>query len=101
MSKPVNVEKLADKVATKLGGVKTPAKGDGYKILIPNKKNDITVRVMKGGGRRSQPYYRVSMEKGGSVDKAGNFSAERLYTHIEMNAESLADIIVIVSKIKG
>lgn len=95
------IEKLAQDVAKQLGGKISPAKGEGHIIKIPNAKNEITIRIMEGGGKRSEPYYRISKEIGGSVDAAGKNCNNRLLTHLELNSNSYAEIMEIISKIRG
>ncbi len=94
------ISKLAKEVAKKIGGVKTPAKGDGYSIQVPNGNHPIKIRIMEKGGERSTPYCRISIENRGTVTRTGEYSSDPLLTHLDLHKNSLDEIINVIKILK-
>ncbi|WP_066149133.1 RHS repeat-associated core domain-containing protein [Anoxybacillus sp. P3H1B] len=91
--------RLAKKVAKKHGGTLERAKGNGWKVSIPDGKHSYRVRVMNAGsGNRKKAYYRISHSKYGSFDRYGNKSSDRSYTHINLSRKSYKEISRILNK---
>ena len=91
--------RLAKKVAKKHGGTLERAKGNGWKVSIPDGKHSYRVRVMNAGsGNRKKAYYRISHSKYGSFDRYGNKSSDRLHTHINLSRKSYKEISRILNK---
>ncbi|GEM_PF-3362687 len=82
------------------GKVKTARNGKGKVITIPNKRQEIVVRLMEGGsGGRSEAYWRMSVG-GKSINRAGNYSRNAAETHITLQESSPATIISLIKKFK-
>ena len=91
--------RTAKKVAKKNGGTVSRAKGNGWKVKVPDKKDTFTIRFMnKGSGGKSKPYYRASHTRWGSFDRYGNRTSDRGKTHINLNRKSHRDISNIIRK---
>ncbi|MFJ7408684.1 MULTISPECIES: SAR2788 family putative toxin [unclassified Lysinibacillus] len=82
------------------GTVKTAKNNKGKVITIPNKKQEIVVRLMEDeSGVRSDPYWRMSVGSK-SIDINGNFESKKEKTHIKLDESSPATIIKLIKKFK-
>ncbi|WP_260447876.1 RHS repeat-associated core domain-containing protein, partial [Listeria rocourtiae] len=91
----------AKKVQKSVGGSLSRAKsGKGWRLhtKVSNNKT-VTTRFMNGGsGRRKKPYYRISHQDKGSVDRYGNYSNNRDVTHINLKRGSHRNISKIIKR---
>ncbi len=91
----------AKKVQKAVGGALSKAKsGKGWRLhtRVSNNKT-VTTRFMNGGsGRRKKPYYRISHQDKGSVDRYGNYSNNRDVTHINLRRGSHRNISKIIKR---
>jgi len=83
------------------GGVVKDAKnGKGKVITIPNKKQEIVIRLMEAGsGGRKEAYWRMSVGNK-ALNRAGNFSNNASETHITLQESSPSTIISLINKFK-
>ncbi|MCT4797239.1 SAR2788 family putative toxin [Exiguobacterium profundum] len=83
------------------GGVVKDAKnGKGKVITIPNKKQEIVIRLMEAGsGGRKEAYWRMSVGNK-ALNRAGNFSNNASETHITLQESSPSTIISLIKKFK-
>lgn len=91
----------AKKVQKSVGGSLSRAKsGKGWRLhtKVSNNKT-VTTRFMNGGsGKRKKPYYRISHQDKGSVDRYGNYSNNRDVTHINLRRGSHRNISKIIKR---
>ena len=83
------------------GGVVKDAKnGKGKVITIPNKKQEIVIRLMEAGsGGRKEAYWRMSVGNK-ALNRAGNFWNNASETHITLQESSPSTIISLIKKFK-
>lgn len=82
------------------GTVKDAKNGKGKVITIPNKKQEIVIRLMEAGsGGRKDAYWRMSVGNK-SVNRAGNYSSNAAETHITLQESSPATILSLIKKFK-
>jgi RHS repeat-associated protein len=93
-------KRLAKRIASSFNGTLTKAKGKGWKVIIPDGKRPFTVRIMRKGGIRNNPYYKISKDRRGAYDRNGTPIKNRESTHINITKNSYAEISNIINKHK-
>lgn len=82
------------------GTVKNAKNGKGKVITIPNKKQEIVIRLMEAGsGGRKDAYWRMSVGNK-ALNRAGNYSNNAAETHITLQESSPSTIINLIKKFK-
>jgi hypothetical protein len=79
-----------------------PARGQGWKVIIPHGKRNIVVRIMEQGGIITEPYFRVSIEGKGGITWSGQISSNADLTHhkfSEFEFQSDEDAIEAIAKL--
>ena len=87
----------ANSLAKTLGGSVKEAEGDGYIVRYAK----YTIRIIYKGGRRKNPYFRVSKEGPGAIDATGAFSSDPAATHIEFTGDPTEKIKQIIKINEG
>ena len=86
------IRDYAANLANSLGGSAKKANGDGSTVTY----GKYMVRIMYKGGKRTNPYFRISKSGKGAIDVTGGFNNDREATHINFSGDPTEQIQQII-----